>query len=523
MAMELVKDSILLNNKAQNASTQLILEGDIIVPDSKPDIANILRVNGTVVIDEQSVQDERISFQGTLKLSILYQAKKSENLIHSMTGTINFEDFIRVDGLKEDSVIHLTAVIDHLEYRLINDRKLNIKAVVNVTAQVYNETANEIILDVTDLPNIQLEKGEITVCNTVENKKDRFDVKEEVFLPAGLPNIRDLLESDVSLSNVEIKANDGKVSVKGILNLSVLYIGDTDESLIEAFDTEIPFHGYIDAKNAADAMMADAVLTVENQEITITEDSDGEPRGLEADITIGADFRVTDNETIEMVEDAYCLNETLNLNKETMHYPQFINRSQAKGSVKETISFDGKYPDAMQVLKVWANIVIDDTELVTDKIIVEGVIHCDILYIAANDSSPVNVVSKDIPFRQEVEVRGAKKGMQTDVWANIEDVSFNMLSEREVEIRVTLAIDAIVTKMIDTTVITDIVLGEKTEDAFQNIASAVIYVVQKGDSLWKIAKKYNTTIENILLVNEIENPEKIYPGQKLLILKRVYE
>ena len=65
--------------------------------------------------------------------------------------------------------------------------------------------------------------------------------------------------------------------------------------------------------------------------------------------------------------------------------------------------------------------------------------------------------------------------------------------------------------------VTDIVM----EDAAENLpaAGAVIYMVQKGDSLWKIAKKYRTTVADIIAVNEIENPELIYPGQKLLIIK----
>lgn len=47
----------------------------------------------------------------------------------------------------------------------------------------------------------------------------------------------------------------------------------------------------------------------------------------------------------------------------------------------------------------------------------------------------------------------------------------------------------------------------------------MIYVVQEGDTLWNIAKKYRTTEERILMVNEIENPDRLYPGQKLLILR----
>ena len=54
------------------------------------------------------------------------------------------------------------------------------------------------------------------------------------------------------------------------------------------------------------------------------------------------------------------------------------------------------------------------------------------------------------------------------------------------------------------------------------MACAVIYMVQPGDTLWKIAKRYRTTVEDILAINEIENPDLIYPGQKLLIIKQIH-
>ena len=47
------------------------------------------------------------------------------------------------------------------------------------------------------------------------------------------------------------------------------------------------------------------------------------------------------------------------------------------------------------------------------------------------------------------------------------------------------------------------------------------YVVQPGDTLWNLAKKFNTTVDDIVKINDIENPDLIYPGQKLLILKKI--
>lgn len=44
-----------------------------------------------------------------------------------------------------------------------------------------------------------------------------------------------------------------------------------------------------------------------------------------------------------------------------------------------------------------------------------------------------------------------------------------------------------------------------------------IYAVKKGDNLSSIAKKHGTTVNNLVKMNDIKNPNLIYPGQKLKI------
>lgn len=47
--------------------------------------------------------------------------------------------------------------------------------------------------------------------------------------------------------------------------------------------------------------------------------------------------------------------------------------------------------------------------------------------------------------------------------------------------------------------------------------SSRTYIVKSGDTLSNIAKKYGTTYQKIAKDNNISNPNKIYPGQKLII------
>src|SRR5699024_921307 len=46
---------------------------------------------------------------------------------------------------------------------------------------------------------------------------------------------------------------------------------------------------------------------------------------------------------------------------------------------------------------------------------------------------------------------------------------------------------------------------------------SIIYTVKRGDTLSQIAKAYDVTINHIVEMNNIKNPNLIYPGEKLRI------
>lgn len=45
------------------------------------------------------------------------------------------------------------------------------------------------------------------------------------------------------------------------------------------------------------------------------------------------------------------------------------------------------------------------------------------------------------------------------------------------------------------------------------------YMVVRGDTLYTISRRYNTTVSNIVMLNRIQNPNLIYPGQCLRLQK----
>ncbi|MDF2840895.1 MAG: hypothetical protein K0Q99_1667, partial [Clostridia bacterium] len=54
--------------------------------------------------------------------------------------------------------------------------------------------------------------------------------------------------------------------------------------------------------------------------------------------------------------------------------------------------------------------------------------------------------------------------------------------------------------------------------SFVSAQETVTYTVQSGDSMWKIASKYQVGVSEIISSNpQITNPNMIYPGQKLTV------
>lgn len=94
-----------------------------------------------------------------------------------------------------------------------------------------------------------------------------------------------------------------------------------------------------------------------------------------------------------------------------------------------------------------------------------------------------------------------------------------VIEDSEVTLNINLNFEVSQYNQINMNIIEDV--NHNEEKCTENPYSMTIYFVKSGDSLWKIAKKYRSTIEDIMRLNEIEDPDKIDVGMQLFIPKYV--
>lgn len=170
--------------------------------------------------------------------------------------------------------------------------------------------------------------------------------------------------------------------------------------------------------------------------------------------------------------------------------------------------------DNNQLYNVKTNPTIQNVTIRNGRIMYEGEINLEFIYEVTNG---VNSRTAQIPFNFEVNSDDINENCSANTNIDIKRDDF-VVNSGSVNTNIELEFNISVSRNESLNIIDEINVEENREN---NIYSMVIYFVKPGDTLWKIAKKFKSTVDDIARVNEIEDVNKIYPGQQLYIPKFV--
>lgn len=516
--MELVKDIIVVSSAAAREKGQLILEGEMIVPERGADMDSVLSASAQLRIEPGELADNRLSYKGSLDIDVLYLSKGEDKRLCSMSTEVPVNDYMQLDGVKSGMTARLDCRIANMDYRPVNDRKLGYKISGDIIASVTDKVEVQMVTDIEDEGCMQ-RKDKISYTHTANTFRDTIKIDEQLGISASRPSVNEVVALEPHLMNVESRCIDGGISISGDVICTFIYLGE-DSKLPELYEFELPFSGTIEVSGAMQGMDCNAAVVIESCVYDILANDNGENRIVDLEIKLGVSGDVRSERTVDILEDAYSLANELKLDAVEVCFEHEVSHTKGQYPIKETVTLEEDDPDMLRILRASGVPYIDSVEVGNGKVDIEGVIDVDILYVTGDDLSPMYCAHSSVPFNQSIEARGASEDMQADVRADISHIGVNMLSDREAEIRLALNTDTVVTEYIKLPIIKDIEVLPPDLNRLDNIASITIYTVQKGDTLWKLAKRFNTTVDELVAANDIENPDLIYPGDRLIIFKR---
>lgn len=518
--MELLKRNIHMNQVKCSSMIQLTLDDDFNVPDMKPDVERIVKEQGSVSITEVVPMNGRFQVKGKLIFNLLYISEDRERPVHHITGEVPFEEVVNMDEVCGEEAIAVKWELEDMTASLINSRKLNVRAILVLHFRAEAAYEEETAIGIEGGEGLQSKNKIVHITNAPIVKKDTLRVKDEVNLPLGKPNIEDLLYTNLELRNMEVRLLGDKLSVKGDLEIFLLYTGEGQENQLDYWEAVVPVSSLLECSGCREDMVGDVGISILSQDIAIKPDEDGEQRILDIEAVLELDIKLYEEEEIELLEDFYSTTQEILPVKKEAYYKNLLMKNASKLRLSESIRLEEGQPSILQVCTVSGNLKLDEEEIKENGIQVAGVLEVQILYITEDDTRPVNSMKQSIPFEQLIEVKNIKPDSTFDIRGAVEQLSTLMVSVDELEVKAAIGLDALVFDSLKEEIITEIKEEGNLLDKISGLPGIVGYITGEKESLWDIAKTFNTTVDSIIKLNELESTQ-IAPGDKLLLMKAV--
>lgn len=514
MALELVRENIECEQLLGENFADTIIKAEYVIPDTHPDVIEILTLDAKPVITLKEVMQDKVYVEGQVEYTILYLAKEDDKYgVFSAIYTGKFSNNIELEGAAHKMLCEAECYIEHMECNIANERKIVIEGIFKLKAEVYKDYNFQIIKDITGSENMQFLKSPASIDKVVGTIEGNLPVKSNMLVPMDKAQIGKVLNCEVSPHKQEVKILDGKIELSAFAHIKLLYRGKDTRDLF-CVEDDVLVTNEIEAPEINSSMTQYTDFKVESMEFNIKDDDLGESRIIELESSIKTRTKVMAKEELDTIEDAYSPNMMLNMTKKNYELNIIHGQSNYESIVKGNIDIGPNNPRALEVINCSGNVCVTDKKLVEDKVVVDGLLNVNVLYRTADDDKNVYSLSEEFPFSNSIDVQGTKIDMQGIARILLENV------EASIEAN-TIAVKAVVQTYVRVNYVThkdfliDIVPDEG--ELPKKNASITIYVIQEGDTIWKIAKKYFTTMDNIIRINEIEDADSLKIGDKLII------
>ena len=516
MSINLIKEEIRTMEVACQKYSQTMVESDVIVPDVKPDIKKVLEVSGTVAVTQKMLQQDKVFIQGVIRMTVLYVPDGEDSCaIKSLFTTQEFSHTTDCRGVTPEMQILAQAEPESFDSTMINSRKLNLRCVLGIGIKVMKPATLALTTGIDGETAIALKKEPLRMICTSDSAECQIILREQLEMPSGKPTIGEILKITANPVSLELCMMENKAVAKGQVRICTLYLGENQENSLQFMEHVLPFTEILDAEGIREDMEGEVEYSLNDMYYEVREDADGEARNLGIELVLGALVRGSEIREIEAVTDAYSLTGGLDVTCKPHQLEQLLDNNTAQITLKDQAKLPPMLPGLRQVCDVSSNARIDRITAENGQITVYGTVQTWILYLSQEESAPVSGFKHISEFSHSFDVPNAGSDTACDARVFVEHTSYNLSGEDSLELRFILGLAVKSLKTGTTCLVED--MAEFVPEEPITYPCMVLYFVQKGDTLWKIAKRYHTTVDAIKTLNHLDC-DTIYPGQQLKIM-----
>ena len=522
---ELHYDNVRLRNWRRTWEYTLSFEETLLVPDTMPDMIQILFSEGhaTPTQPGKTHYTSSDTYSGEILLFTVYRPDGgSETPVDVVRSTISFEtnacwessgtQSSSTQQADSDRIYYATVRLKEAEPTRLNERKFQVRGKLCITVTEIQKTELHVLRDTSD-QSLILKQETMEAADLIFETEEFADAEQEIAVEEGQPQPVRILKESFAITETHRQITSGKLIISGVLQTQILYLGEDDEgetricnrSEKTEFTQFIPLQSPLDSNLIKVDFSSDSLkLTIENQDTF----------QLEGQIRI--QVHGYSNTQIPVVSDAYHKEKAIHFERENTRLSCLSDVLSGEISAREVVNLteQDQHPGKLICGSILPCEISAHPE--HDRIIIEGSVPVRILALDENERA--FVIESEVPLRGALDTSAPTSSLQTaHVFAcsAIKDFWIDAINSRQIEINVSATIEVWISGSCEFTSLEHFI--SKAENPQQ--PAMAIYITSTGDNLWNIAKQYQCDEDTLIQINHLDPADPLKEGTKLLIVR----
>lgn len=511
-----------VTNITEKPKTVITIEEDILVPDTKPDLREILLIDGRARLSSREIDrinktDDYIGLSGEVELQTLYMPENRQvaGPVIAVQTRVPFKERWHTD-IAPGATLILDCRTEKIEYMVINERKYRVKISLAIMARECVDRKVDIFEGING-EEIQMLKERVEISSIALRKKDTLTISENLEIKED-GNFESILKQDINVVENYKQFTAEKVVINGFIFVNLLYTvtGENTLDCIRQAQERVEFTQFIPVKQQGSGG-GSLCFDGSGLRVKLVQDEEaGEVFRLEGEIITYVELYAGTER--EIIVDGYHREKDFicDFNEERSRTP--VASAAGEASVREIISPDAAYGEIEKILYTTGEIMDSESRGEQGKVITEGSLQAKMICMSLRDEEEPQLFSirQKMPFRVVTAVpqMTGKEIISTRI--HVRDIWAEKINGKQLEFNASVMAGSEIMREVPFKVLANPAFEEST--AKETMAPMVVYVAGKDESLWSIAKRFKTSVESVAKLNQLEEGQ-IAEGRKLLIIR----
>ncbi len=505
MDCKYISQMVKVNKTTFRQTVEHAFDTEISLPDYYPDIHRILKCRVNAKVAQKNAEGGQINIDGVVCLNLIYADKDCGIRALDVQTPFNKKiDFSAEDGCHS---VQVECKTDYCNCRATTERTVDVHSAISMAVNVVTCCEVAVVADV-DETHVQMKRN-VAPASSPSGRADKYLlINDEVSLPDKCPAIRNILRSDLDVVINDKKIVENRVVVKGEILMNVLYFGEETVDC-ECFKESIPFSQIVEAQGINENCTCIVKGNIISSELMPRTGMSGDMRVISASVKLLLSVDAFCENEIPYITDAYSTKYDMSLGWNDVCFEKVA--SSITENLKVSYNFDLPFNQDMQVVDMWCVPSISDTTSNDGSVDVKGSVQ--ICMIMRDKQGEPSYYERTFDYNKVLNIELPEHFYIKSTVAAKSCVAISKGDLFELVCELNLCLDVV--EQTSCKVVSSIQLNNEHLRRCKP-SSIVVYFAHKGDSVWDVARRYNTTPQAIATTNNLK--DDLITGEITLVI-----